>query len=151
MHKTYQTKLFKVTGYPANNISVAYLNDWSEYFQSIERKLFVDIVHRKTPLSILKKRYIEAHGITARQFNSIRVQLQGKISSVNELKKAEYQNKTFKLKNLEDNLVILLSDKKSCINSLGNTKMSDKNFPKLAKNYKKLKHRIHSRSGRFSR
>jgi IS605 OrfB family transposase len=143
LHKTYQTKLFKVTGYPTNNLAVTCLNDWSEYFQSIERKLFVDIVHRKTPLSILKKRYIEAYGITARQFNSIRAQLQGKISSVNELKKAEYQNKTYKLRNLEDNLVILLSEKKSCINSLENTKLDDKKFPKIAKNYKKLKHRIH--------
>lgn len=143
MHKTYQTKLFKVTGYPANNLVVAYLNDWSEYFQSIERKLFVDIVHRKTPLSILKKRYIEEHGITARQFNSIRVQLQGKISSLNELKKAEYKNKTAKLRNFEDNLASLLSEKKSYINSLENTKMSDKDFPKLAKNYQKLKHKIH--------
>lgn len=39
--------------------------------------------------------------------------------------------------------MILLSEKKSCINSLENTKMSDKNFLQLTENYKKLKHRIH--------
>lgn len=100
MHKTYQTKLCRDVEYPTNILLVAYLDEWSMYFQSIERKLYVDMVHRKTSVSALKKEYLPRHGITARQFNSIRAQLQGKISSVRSLRKWNSRRRLPASKNL---------------------------------------------------
>lgn len=63
----------------------------------------------------------------------------------------EFEKKTAGLKKLEDRLIVLLDDKKSCSCSLENTKMSDKNFPKLAKHYKKVKHKIHHTKRRIQK
>ncbi len=49
----------------------------------IERKLFADLAAQKE-LNILKANYISSFGITARQFNSCRIQVEGKINSIKE-------------------------------------------------------------------
>jgi IS605 OrfB family transposase len=70
---TYQGRLHGE--YPA-------LDRYAELFGRLERKLYVDRVFRKTDLNVLKSRYIATYGISARQFNALRIQVDGKISSV---------------------------------------------------------------------
>lgn len=50
----------------------------------LERRLFADIASGKNP-GELKNIYLVAYGITARQFNSLRVLVEGKISSIKKL------------------------------------------------------------------
>lgn len=61
------------------------LDSFAKLFGSVERKLYVDRVHRDTNINELKSRYIAQYGITARQFNSMRISVDGKIKSVLEL------------------------------------------------------------------
>ena len=144
MLQTYQTKLSRTPCYPTNNMFFSYLNTYGQYFQSIERKLYVDLVHRKTSINTLKQSYIAIFGITARQFNSIRVQVQGKVKAINELKETELTGKSIKLKELEIKLIILLNDKKDYKNSIDGMKMNDKNFKAVVKKYKNTKSQIHN-------
>lgn len=58
------------------------LDSFAKLFGSVERKLYVDRVHRDTNINELKSRYIAQYGITARQFNSMRISVDGKIKSV---------------------------------------------------------------------
>jgi IS605 OrfB family transposase len=59
------------------------LQDVAHYFSQIERKLFADISSGKQACA-LKSSYLKKYGITARHFNAIRVQLEGKIESIKE-------------------------------------------------------------------
>ncbi len=52
----------------------------------IQRTLFADL-QRGKEASSLKSGYLKRFGITARQFNSLRVQVEGKIASIKELRK----------------------------------------------------------------
>jgi IS605 OrfB family transposase len=61
------------------------LDAFARLFGKVERKLYVDRVHRTTSINELKSRYLKEYGITARQFNSLRISVDGKIDSVLEL------------------------------------------------------------------
>ena len=60
------------------------LSSYSKLFSTIERKLFADFCKGKTFAS-LKNAYLKQFGITARQYNSICITLEGKIRSYKEL------------------------------------------------------------------
>lgn len=62
------------------------LSSCAKLMSTIERKLFSDVASGKNAHK-LKSEYLSRHGITARQFNAIRVTLEGKISSIIELRK----------------------------------------------------------------
>src|ERR1700722_17245421 len=59
------------------------LKSCAQVLSHVERKLFSAICGGKTAGG-LKSAYQEKYGITARHFNAIRVQLEGKIASVKE-------------------------------------------------------------------
>lgn len=59
------------------------LDACASYFSMVERKLFAEIAAGKKA-SELKSSYLTRFGLTARQFNAIRVQVEGKISSIKE-------------------------------------------------------------------
>lgn len=59
------------------------LSSYASLFSKIEKKLFADTCKGKDFTS-LKKEYIKKYAITARQFNSCRVTLEGKIASYKE-------------------------------------------------------------------
>src|SRR3990167_2120352 len=70
---TYQTRLAR------QNESFLALDDYALLYGTIERSLFKDL--KKYHLNCLKQSYLGCFGITARQFNAIRISLEGKIES----------------------------------------------------------------------
>src|ERR1700722_18341749 len=63
--------------------SSAILLECAAIFSQIERQLFADIARGKKATD-LKSEYIKKYQITARHFNAIRVQVEGKIASIKE-------------------------------------------------------------------
>src|SRR5581483_1087003 len=59
------------------------LCSYSEQMNCMERKLFAELAANRE-MNSLKKKYIASFGLTARQFNSFRIQVEGKIDSVKE-------------------------------------------------------------------
>jgi hypothetical protein len=60
----------------------------ADLFAHIEHSLLADI-SKGHPPHTLKSSYLIKYGITARQFNAIRVKVEGKIASIRELRKME--------------------------------------------------------------
>jgi IS605 OrfB family transposase len=75
--RTYQTLIRSSCNEP--------LSDYANLMAHVEHCLFADFSRGKKPID-LKSSYISKFGITARQFNAVSVSLDGKISSIKELK-----------------------------------------------------------------
>jgi predicted nucleic acid-binding Zn-ribbon protein len=88
------------------------LDAFARLFGSVERKLYVDRVHRTTSINELKSRYIKEYGITARQFSSLRISVDGKIDSVLELLSLAVTDYQQKIKIKETQLKKLTDDRK---------------------------------------
>jgi flagellar biosynthesis chaperone FliJ len=116
---TYSTK--------APEIIFDFLTDVSQLFSVIERQLYRDLQNQK-PLKKLKKDYQIIYGINARQFNSIRIFLQGKMKSRTEC----YQSQ---IKDLEEKIKHL---KKSIKNLTNRVKLEKLNAKKTASPKKRL-------------
>ena len=76
------------------------LLSYADLMSTIERKLFSDISKGKMAHEV-KSEYLKKYGITARQFNAIRVQLEGKIASIKELRKDRIEEFKQKITSLE--------------------------------------------------
>lgn len=87
------------------------MQNYLELFGIIERKLFVDFVYRKKSKSEMKSKYCRKYDITARQFNSICSQIEGKIASIYELKKDELSSLESKVEKQEKFLEKLIVKK----------------------------------------
>ena len=101
MFKTYQTKLKNDIIVLKNNSTISvyeYFHQSAKYFGMLERKLFVDLYIRKRPSGDLKKLYCAHYQMTARQYNSIKKQLDGRISSKLELSKLYIKELNEKIK-----------------------------------------------------
>ena len=70
---TYQTRLLD------REENCFALADYASLYGSIERSLFEDL--KRYDLNSVKQLYLTCFGITARQFNAIRISLEGKIES----------------------------------------------------------------------
>ena len=79
------------------------LSACSHLFSSLERKLFADLMAKKS-LTSLKKAYISDYRITARQFNSLHFQLKGKIQSAKTLQKERAKELSHKIISIEKKL-----------------------------------------------
>jgi IS605 OrfB family transposase len=77
---TYETRLH------LTELGEEILFSCKELMSTIERKLFADVARGKKAHE-LKAEYLKGYGITARHFNAIRTVLEGKISSIVELRK----------------------------------------------------------------
>ena len=84
-------------------------------FAHIEHCLLADILKGKTP-GELKSSYLIKYGITARQFNSLRVKIEGKIASIKELRKIQISDLKEQIKALETKIFKL--QKKSLLSLL---------------------------------
>lgn len=71
---TYQSRL------KVDSIGYTILQDWAELFGKVQRTLFADLM-KCEEMNFLKRSYLQEYGLTARQFNAIRVSLQGKIEA----------------------------------------------------------------------
>jgi predicted transcriptional regulator len=79
------------------------LSEYANLLSKIERKLFADITKGKN-INDLKKEYIKKFEITARQFNSCKFELDGKIRSFNERKKIQIESLKQKISHIEKKL-----------------------------------------------
>jgi len=76
---TYQTRV------QVNDFQGQFLKNTAQYFSKIEHALFADFQRGKN-IQKLKSVYLQKYQITARQFNAIRISLEGKIRSIQELR-----------------------------------------------------------------
>lgn len=143
MQLTYKTKLMKNIEIGPIDKSTAYLNEYSELFQKVLHNLYVDIVHRQTPLNKVKKAYQVRFGINARQFNSVRICLDSIVKSKKELLDLELEEKESKLVSYKNKLVKLENDKKTVFEKLSSLSMNDCRFKRTLKKYKAVKSSIH--------
>ena len=86
------------------------LSAMSTLLSRVSRALFGDIMAKKE-ITILKKEYIRKFGITARQFNSCRVNVEGVIKSLTQLMKQRIQDLQQSIDRLEVNIKTLSSKK----------------------------------------
>ena len=103
---TYQTRC-KI-GYPESLVLDAY----AQLFNKVERSLFAAIMSGEDA-GLLKNEYLKRFGITARQFNGIRVQLLGKIDSYNKLQPILIANLNDRIVSLKQKILKLGSKKKT--------------------------------------
>ena len=88
MFKTYQTKINNQQVQLLNKSFIPlyeYFNSYAQNFGVLERKLFVDLYIHKKPSNSLKTLYCSKYHLTSRQYNSIKKQLDGRVSSIQEL------------------------------------------------------------------
>ncbi len=86
MLQTYQTRLETIPLHQ-DLTSEMYLKQYGQFFGWLERKLFVLIHIKKMPSNQVKKEFCRRHHITSRQYNSLKMQLDGKVSSILEIRK----------------------------------------------------------------
>lgn len=98
MLQTYQTKINQTS---VNALKTKYLDEIATYFGYIERKLFVECFINNISRSECKNDYLVRYHITARQFNSIYIQLKGKVDSIKELNKIHLVDMRERIKSLE--------------------------------------------------
>lgn len=79
--RTFQTRLHLREG------ESALLDRYAAVFAKVEHTLFVDLQKGGVPLNQLKSSYLKRFEITARQFNSARSSVEGKIQSLKEIQK----------------------------------------------------------------
>ena len=148
MFKTYQTKLKNDIIVLKNNSSISvyeYFHQNAKYFGMLERKLFVDLYVRKKPSGDLKKLYCAQYKITARQYNSIKKQLDGRISSKVELSKLYMKELQDKIKNTTKLIHLKEEQKVKLQSTLLKMKGNEPNFHKKVKQYRNLKRSIHQK------
>lgn len=96
---TYQTR---IKSQEHHDVLLAY----SEIMNKVERKLFADYSRGKKP-NELKSTYLKDFKITARQYNSVRVQLEGKIASIKEIRKELIHTSKERIVSLEKKIASL--------------------------------------------
>ena len=91
---TYQTRL------TLSDEQARILSLYASLMGKIERTLFADL-QRGNDAASLKSDYLKRFEITARQFNSLRVQVEGKIASIKELRKDHIAELGYRIASLE--------------------------------------------------
>lgn len=148
MLQTYQSKLPNI---PLDNGLSAdqYLQEYAAYFGMLERKLFVQSHIKGADSSSLKKSFMKEFGITARQFNSLRMQLDGKVSSMIEKRKLEIQELKSKMSYLQKIIVKKTAQKDQLHQKLQVLSQTHPSFQKVVKKYHNLKHYLHQKKRRL--
>ncbi|MFC3883631.1 hypothetical protein ACFOU2_08960, partial [Bacillus songklensis] len=148
MFKTYQTKIKNEAIVLTNNQPTSiyqFLESTAKTFGSLERKLFVDLYVHKKPSNELKVSYCSKYQITSRQYNSIKKQLDGRISSKLELQKLYIEETKNKIEITTNILNKKISQKEKAQASLLEMKGNEKTFLKKVKNYRRLRNYIHQK------
>src|SRR5271169_3494 len=86
------------------------LQECATLFAHIRHRLFADISAGKTP-GELKNDYLVRFGITARQFNALRVQVEGKIASIKKLRPTLIAGKQERITSLTKTIKRLIKKK----------------------------------------
>ncbi len=104
---TYQTRV------TADVDTTDALNAYADLFGRVERTLFAESVAQGCKPAMLKNAYLQRFGITARQFNAIRVGLEGKIDSVKERRSGLIEEGTARLKKVQATVKKLCKEPKN--------------------------------------
>lgn len=148
MLQTYQTKLPNLPLH--NNLCTDhYLQEYAAYFGRLERKLFLESYVKGIASTSLKKSFMTRYGITARQFNSIRMQLDGKVSSVIEKRKLEIQELKSKITYLQKVIDKSTLKKEQLHEKLQVLPQAHSTFQKILKRYRHLKFYLHQKKRRL--
>ena len=148
MLQTYQTKLCNIH---LNHefTSDMYLREYAGFFGRLERKLFVQSHIKGAPSSNLKKIFMKEYDITARQFNSIRMQLDGKVSSFLQKRDVDIRDLENKTVHLQKIILQKTTQKTKFHQKLLLIPQTDPIFPQYVKKYKNLKHYLHQKKRRL--
>ncbi|MFW6002574.1 MAG: IS200/IS605 family accessory protein TnpB-related protein [archaeon] len=137
MLRTYQTKI---------EFNTNYLDEVASFFGMIERKLFLDLLFKKKKRNECKKEYIKKYQITARQFNSIYVVLDGKIKAIKEINKNQIRYLNDKITSIQFYLKRKEKTKERIYQQLKDLEGQDKcQFKKKVKQYRHIKFSIHQK------
>lgn len=145
MLQTYQTKI--------KNSDTSYLDKVSSYFGYIERKLFVDSFIRGKSRTSCKNKYLKKYNITARQYNSIYINLEGKVKSFLEINKHHLSELKDKIKSVKT-FINTNTEKKVRLHKnilrLEKTEPYGQKFRKTVKEHKKIKFLIHQKKRKLA-
>jgi len=145
MLQTYQTKI--------KHVPTDYLDKISKFSGSIERKLFLDSFIHDKPRAECKVAYLPQYGITARQFNAIYIQLEGKIKSLIELKSLHLVELKDKIKSLEK-YIVANTEKRELLREklvkLENRLPFTVKFRKAVKGYRNIKFKLHQKKRKLA-
>lgn len=141
---SYQTKI--------NNLSreeEAFLDDYACLYSNIERKFYIDNYKNNGTRSSLKKSYTSKFGITARHYNAIAINTDGKLDAVKKLQDLYISESKEKIKVVQNTIDKKESQKikvfeklQKSIKSFGHTHPKT---IKLVKKYKVLKFVLHQK------
>lgn len=148
MLQTYQTKLINFSLHDGLSATM-YLHEYAEYFGRLERKLFVQSHIKGVSSSSLKKSFLTQFGITARQFNSLRMQLDGKVSSFVEKRKLDIKELETKTTYLQKNIDKKTTQKEQLHQKLQEIPQTHSLFLKQVKKYRNLKFYLHQKKRRL--
>lgn len=154
MFRTYQTKLKNEMFVLQDNSQQSiydYFHNFAQRFGSLERKLFVDMYVRNQPSNELKTHYCAKYYLTARQYNSIKNQLDGRVSSKIELNKLYIEETKEKMKHLETLILKKSEQKRKTHAFLLNMTGDEPSFLKKVKSYRSLRHCIHQKKRKLRR
>jgi IS605 OrfB family transposase len=146
MFKTYQTKIHNQQIQLLNESSIPlydYFNRYAQRFGILERKLFVDLYIYKKPSNSLKTFYCKKYNLTSRQYNSIKKQLDGRVSSIQELRLVYIEDIQVKIEKTKSVIKRKIEQKEKQHQALLNMNGNEKNFLKKVNKYRKLRQYIH--------
>lgn len=154
MHLTYQTKLNdQPIALPSGEQGALsdYLDQLAAYFGKIERKLFVELYVRKTDGNEAKKAYCKHFEITSRQYNSIKVQLEGKVKSIAELRKTYVEDLKGKIAWTKKQIGRKEQTKNTLHTQLSVMKGDEASFKKKVSQYRASKQFLHQKKRKLHR
>jgi hypothetical protein len=148
MLQTYQTK---ISNHLLNTDckSDIYLSEYGKFFGMLERKLFVLTHIQGISSSHIKKNFSKQYGLTARQFNSLRMQLDGKVSSILEKRIQEIQELETKTAFLQKIIKMKTTKKEQLHQKLLRIPQASTIFLKQIKKYQNLKYYLHQKNRRL--
>ena len=138
MLQTYRTKI--------KDADTSYLDEISAFFGVIERKLFHDVFVRGESRTDCKRRYLTEYGITARQFNSIYIALEGKVKAIkehNKLRLSELEEKIKSVKKYIKSNEKTKNDTHKKVLKLEKIDPKSEEFLNTVKHYRRIKSSLH--------
>jgi IS605 OrfB family transposase len=148
MFKTYQTKIKNEVIVLKNDGSIPvyeFFHENAKTFGMLERKLFVDLYVHHKPSNDLKVYYCSKYQITARQYNSIKKQLDGRVSSKVELTKLCIDELKDKIKHTSKLIESKIIQKEKAHKTLLCMKGNEKHFLKKVNSYRRMRTYIHQK------
>ncbi len=148
MLQTYQMKLKNIQ-LNDNLTSEMYLAEYGKFFGVLERKLFAQGHAKGISPATLKKSFQRKFGITARQFNAIRMQLDGKVSAVKEKREWDQEELESKINFIQKKIEQKEKQKRKQWEALQKMKQMDGRFEKQIKKYRNSKFYLHQKKRRL--